>query len=191
MSGEPPYRVEVEYVSATRFTSPLAKLSWNDVRGDSLEGVSHDEDAPEGSTGSSKCITTIAFELAVCRMSASRETLSSTVRKLQRTGPQRGSGRSKELVRRRAKSMLRLSAEARHPTLPVSVNAVSEDTREAPAVTLSPSDSRSAGVHRKKSTELEVTSTRRPVRRGKARWFNYPDIGESEVSFIEAWRWIK
>jgi hypothetical protein len=143
MSGEPPYRVEVEYVSATRFTSPLAKLSWNDVRGDSLEGVSHDEDAPEGSTGSSKCITTIAFELAVCRMSASRETLSSTVRKLQRTGPQRGSGRSKELVRRRAKSMLvRLSAEARHLTLclgPVSVNAVSEDTREAPAVTLSPS----------------------------------------------------
>ena len=105
MSGEPPYRVEVEYVSATRFTSPLAKLSWNDVRGHSLEGVSQDEDAPEGSTGSSKCITTIAFELAVCRMSASRETLSSTVRKLQRTGPQRGTGRSKELVRRRATSM--------------------------------------------------------------------------------------
>jgi hypothetical protein len=63
-------------------------------------------------------------------------------------------------VRRRAKSMLRLSAEARHPTLPVSVNAVSEDTREAPAVTLSPSDSRSAGVHRKKSTELQVTSSK-------------------------------
>jgi hypothetical protein len=92
--------------------------------------------------------------LAVCRMSASRETLSSTVRKLQRTGPQRGTGRSKELVRRRATSMLGRCTRRLAPLLVcVCERGERSVSREAPETTETLSS-----LRLEESTEREAQS---------------------------------